>query len=114
MTRNIAYSCSFYIGSNVLNWPYQGMRGIEDGHEICVHTWSHQYMTALTNEQVFAELYYTRKIIKDLLNVTATCWRPPYGDVDNRVRLVAKELGLKTIIWSEDTVRTLHSVTQEG
>ena len=90
------------------------MRGIEDGHEICVHTWSHQYMTALSNEEVFAELYYTRKIIKDLLNVTATCWRPPYGDVDNRVRLVAKELGLKTIIWSEDTVRTLQAVLEGG
>lgn len=93
----------FYIGSNVLNWPLQAIRGIEDGHEICVHTWSHQYMTALTNEQVFAELYYTRQMIKDILNVTATCWRPPYGDVDNRVRLVAQELGLQTIIWSEDT-----------
>ena len=32
----------FYIGSNVMDWPLQAMRGIEDGHQICVHTWSHQ------------------------------------------------------------------------
>lgn len=64
-----------------------------------------RYMTALSDEQVFAELYYTRQVIKDLLNVTVTCWRPPFGDVDNRVRLVANELGMQTIVWSEDTVR---------
>ncbi|KAG6328257.1 hypothetical protein ID866_10833 [Astraeus odoratus] len=49
----------FYIGSNVLDWPLEAQRGLADGHEICVHTWSHKYMTALTNDQAFAELYYT-------------------------------------------------------
>lgn len=32
-------------------------------------------MTALTNEQVFAELYYSKKAIKDVLGVTVQCWR---------------------------------------
>lgn len=33
-----------------------------------------RYMTSFTNEQAFAELYYTRRIIKDLLGVTPLCW----------------------------------------
>lgn len=45
-----------YIGSNVMDWPLEAQRGIVDGHHICVHTWSHRYMTALTNSQAFAEL----------------------------------------------------------
>jgi hypothetical protein len=32
----------FYIGSNVYDWPLQAMRAITDGHQICVHTWSHR------------------------------------------------------------------------
>ncbi|WWC73369.1 uncharacterized protein I206_107336 [Kwoniella pini CBS 10737] len=32
----------FYIGSNVMDWPLQAQRGLQDGHEICIHTWSHQ------------------------------------------------------------------------
>jgi hypothetical protein len=32
----------FYIGSNVMDWPLQALRGIADGHQICVHTWSHR------------------------------------------------------------------------
>ena len=93
----------FYIGSNVLDWPYQAQRGIVDGHDICVHTWSHHYTTTLTNEQVFAELYYTAKAIKQVVGITPTCWRPPYGDVDDRVRAIAYGLGLRTILWEADT-----------
>ncbi|GFZ51698.1 Chitin deacetylase [Saitozyma sp. JCM 24511] len=93
----------FYIGSYMFDWPLQALRGITDGHEICVHTWSHKYMTALSNEEAFAELWYSRKAIKDLLGVTTQCWRPPYGDVDNRIRTIAQALNLTTIIWSYDT-----------
>jgi hypothetical protein len=32
----------FYIGSNIFDWPLQAMRALTDGHQICVHTWSHQ------------------------------------------------------------------------
>ncbi|WFD44341.1 hypothetical protein MPSI1_003008 [Malassezia psittaci] len=93
----------FYIGTNVKNLPYQAQRGLADGHDICVHTWSHRYMTTLTDEQVFAELYYTMRIIKDVTGVTTRCWRPPFGDVDDRVRSIAAGLGLRSIIWSDDT-----------
>lgn len=92
----------FYIGSNVIDWPLEAQRGLADGHEICAHTWSHRYMTGLTNEQVFAELYFSKKIIKDVLGVTVQCWRPPFGDVDNRVRYIATALGMATILWDSD------------
>ncbi|WRT69346.1 uncharacterized protein IL334_006330 [Kwoniella shivajii] len=61
------------------------------------------YMTSFTNEEAFAELYYTRKAIKEVLGVTPTCWRPPYGDVDNRIRLIAQELNLTNYVWSDDS-----------
>lgn len=60
-------------------------------------------MTTLSNEQVFAELYYTGKIIKTVLGVTPRCWHPPLGDVDDRVRKIADALGYRTILWQEDT-----------
>lgn len=93
----------FYIGSNVMDWPLEAQRAVKDGHEICVHTWSHRYMTALGSREVFAELYYTMQAIRLVANVTPTCWRPPFGDVDNRVRAIAHGLGLRTILWKYDT-----------
>ncbi|ORY06987.1 glycoside hydrolase/deacetylase [Basidiobolus meristosporus CBS 931.73] len=93
----------FFIGSNVADWPKEAQRGLTDGHHICVHTWSHPYMTTLTNQEVVAELYYTTKAIKTVVGITPTCWRPPYGDVDDRVRAIAQQLKLTNIIWNLDS-----------
>ncbi|KAI7906997.1 chitin deacetylase 2 [Cokeromyces recurvatus] len=93
----------FYIGSNVIDWPYGAMRGIKDGHQIACHTWSHPLMTTFTNEEVLAEFYYAQKAIKLATGLTPRFWRPPYGDIDNRVRWIATQLGLTAVVWSEDT-----------
>ncbi|KAJ7429640.1 carbohydrate esterase family 4 protein [Mycena galericulata] len=93
----------FYIGSNVMNNPLEAQRAVVDGHQICVHTWSHNYMTSTSNEGAFAELWYAMKAIKLVTGVTPTCWRPPYGDVDDRIRYIAGQLGLETIIWQYDS-----------
>ncbi|KAF7317511.1 Carbohydrate esterase family 4 protein [Mycena kentingensis (nom. inval.)] len=92
----------FYIGKNVIWYPLQAMRAAKDGHEICVHTWSHGYMTQMTNEQAFAELWYTIKAIKLVTGLTPTCWRPPHGDVDDRIRFIAQSLNLDTVMWRFD------------
>ncbi|KAK0231770.1 carbohydrate esterase family 4 protein [Armillaria nabsnona] len=93
----------FYIGSNVIDWPLEAQRAVADGHEICVHTWSHRYMTALESPDAFAELYYSKQAIKLVTDVTPTCWRPPFGDVDDRIRAIANALGLQTILWKYDS-----------
>jgi peptidoglycan/xylan/chitin deacetylase (PgdA/CDA1 family) len=74
LRENNQTATMFYIGSNVMDWPLQAQDAITDGHQISIHTWSHNYMTALTNEQAFAELYYTRKAIKLVTGVTPLSW----------------------------------------
>ncbi|KAJ6568445.1 hypothetical protein B0H10DRAFT_1840931 [Mycena sp. CBHHK59/15] len=74
-------------------------RAVVDGHEICVHTWSHCYMTGFSNEGVFAELNYTMEAIKLVTGFTPTCWRPPFGDIDDRICCIAARLRLETIMW---------------
>ncbi|KAI9459532.1 carbohydrate esterase family 4 protein [Boletus coccyginus] len=105
LQQNNQTASMFYIGSNIVNYPLEAQRALADGHEICVrkYTWSHSYTTALTNTQVFAEFYYTMEMIKLVIGVTPTCWRPPYGDVDDRVRAIAQALGLRNILWSYDS-----------
>lgn len=93
----------FYIGSNVVAAPAAAQRALADGHTICVHTWSHMPSTSLTNNQLVAEFYWTLKAIKEVTGVTPKCWRPPYGDVDDRVRSIAWQMGMTTVIWDEDT-----------
>ncbi|GAA5799936.1 hypothetical protein HPULCUR_005357 [Helicostylum pulchrum] len=96
-------STLFYIGSNVATYPAAAKRGLNDGHQLCVHTWSHPVMTTQTNIQIVAELYWTLKAIKEATGVTSQCWRPPQGDVDDRVRSIAWQMGMRTVLWDEDT-----------
>lgn len=93
----------YYIGLNVLWHPREAQRGYRAGHEICAHTWSHSALTTLTNEQLFAELYYSKKVIKDVVGVSTRCMRPPMGDVDNRVRFMAMQLDMAVHMWNQNT-----------
>ncbi|GJJ77855.1 peptidoglycan-N-acetylglucosamine deacetylase [Entomortierella parvispora] len=91
----------FIVGSRAISFPNTLKRAYNEGHQIAVHTWSHPMMTSLSNEQIVAELKWTEKAIFDTIGVTPLYWRPPYGDVDNRVRYIATVLGFKTSIWTD-------------
>ncbi|KAF9581206.1 chitin deacetylase, partial [Lunasporangiospora selenospora] len=64
--------------------------------------WSHSGLTTLTNEEVVGELMWTQKYIYDHTGYKISYFRPPYGDIDNRVRAIARQLGFKTVIWSHN------------
>jgi len=94
------------IGSNILQNPTQFLAAFSTNQDhIAVHTWSHPYLTPLSNEQVVSELGWTIQIISDSTGgLIPSCYRPPYGDTDNRVRAIAKEVfGLRTVTWSQDS-----------
>ncbi|KAJ7181034.1 hypothetical protein C8R46DRAFT_1071273 [Mycena filopes] len=90
----------FCVGSRVIEYPGILINEYMAGHEISVHTWSHPHLTALTNAQIVAELGWTRKAIQEVLGVTPTTMRPPYGDIDDRVRAIALAMGMVPIIWT--------------
>ncbi|THG95798.1 hypothetical protein EW026_g5905, partial [Hermanssonia centrifuga] len=73
--------------------------------DIAVHTWTHPYMTTFDNAAVLGELGWTMEIIHNSTGGRLPkYWRPPYGDADNRVIAIAKEVfGLTTIVWNQDT-----------
>lgn len=48
---------------------------------------------------VIAEIVWTMRAVRELIGVTPTLLRPPFGDIDPRVRSIAKALGLHVIIW---------------
>ncbi|KAK1225963.1 hypothetical protein PQX77_011076 [Marasmius sp. AFHP31] len=95
----------FMIGGNILNNHKQFQDILDYGGDCAVHTWSHQYMTTLSNEEVLAELGWTMQIIHDSTGgKVPSIWRPPYGDSDLRVQAIAKEVfGMDTVIWNHDT-----------
>lgn len=95
----------FMIGSNIIQYPTEFLKAFGQGDDIAVHTWTHPYMTTLSNEVVVAELGWTVQLIHNSTGGRVPrFWRPPYGDSDMRTRAIAKEVfGLTTVVWNQDT-----------
>jgi len=95
----------FLIGSRIIN-NRDTFRAIDQaGHHLAVHTYSHPMMTTLTDMEIVGELGWTMQLIHDYSRNHVICahWRPPYGDIDQRVQAIAKHVfGLKSILWLYD------------
>lgn len=92
---------TFYVvGARVISRPEIVVYEYMNNHEISGHTWSHSALTTLTNEQIVAELGWTRKAIRDVIGVTPLTFRPPYGDIDDRVRAIALAMGMRPVLWT--------------
>ncbi|KAI9616579.1 hypothetical protein H4Q26_010977 [Puccinia striiformis f. sp. tritici PST-130] len=95
----------FLIGSRIINNPDIFRELDEAGQHLAVHTYSHPMTTTLTDLQIVGELGWTMQLIHDRSkkHVVPAHWRPPYGDTDQRVQAIAKNVfGLKTILWMYD------------
>ncbi|KAL1918210.1 uncharacterized protein VTP21DRAFT_3476 [Calcarisporiella thermophila] len=93
----------FVLGSKVRDHAPFLQRAFQDGHEIASHSWSHSALTSLTNEQIIAEMKWTEIAIQQTIGVRPKYMRPPYGDIDDRVRALMVLMGYKVVIWNKDT-----------
>ncbi|KAI0308015.1 hypothetical protein B0F90DRAFT_1679448 [Multifurca ochricompacta] len=93
-------STFFVVGSRAISFPGLLQQEYLKGHQIAVHTWSHPSLTTLSNEEIIAELGWSKKIIKDVLGVVPTMMRPPFGDIDDRVRAICKAMNLIPVLWT--------------
>lgn len=104
LKQNNQSATHFMIGSRIRDNPDLLFETFKSNHDhIAVHTWSHPYMTTMSDMEVLGEIGWTMQIIYDLIGVIPAFWRPPYGDIDNRVRAISQHVfGLKTVMWSTD------------
>lgn len=93
-------STFFIVGSRAISRPQMLQYEYMASNQVCVHTWSHPYLTTKTSDEIVAELGWTKYAMKQILGVTPNTMRPPYGDIDDRVRAISLAMGLTPIIWT--------------
>ena len=93
----------FLIGSAIY-WNQDAMKVLVDAspkQHLAVHTWSHTLQSTKTDLEVLGDLGWVMQIIYDLSGLIPMYFRPPEGDVDNRVKAIAKYvLGMQTVMWT--------------
>lgn len=76
----------------------------EDGHEMSNHAYSHKNMSTLSRYHAMQEMIKTQQLLSTGLNVNNTLFAPPSGDFNQETVKQAAELGMRTILWTMDTI----------
>ena len=100
--RNI--KATFYVvGKNVQAYPQIVARMAREGHEVANHTWTHPYITKVSDGQTRSELQRTAQAIHRACGQYPRTFRPPYGATSERHRQwIFREFGYPSITWNVD------------
>lgn len=79
----------------------------EMGHELSNHAYSHKNMSQLARGKATEEIVKTEKLLQEI-GVKNTLFAPPSGDYDQETVQIAHELGLRTVLWTLDTIDWKH------
>jgi len=98
--RYDATATFFDTGLNAVAHPDLIAAEIAGGHEIGGHTWSHAHLTTLPTAAVEEEIVNGAQAIHGAGAPMPTYFRPPYGESDDAVEVLAAANGYRTVWWN--------------
>ncbi|KAJ1559222.1 chitin deacetylase [Cladochytrium tenue] len=105
----------FILGGNLVvnsDWAAQVRSAYDAGHQIALHSWSHRHMSSLATEDIISEFIWNALAVKQVIGKIPRFVRPPYGDIDDRVRSTFAAMGFIEIMWNtnpDDTAIVVNS-----
>ena len=100
LAQHNARATFFLIGRYVRQRPEIARAVQSAGHEIGNHTYSHPNLIFVSAARLRQEIETCTKALEDALGTTPRLFRPPFGGRRPNVLRTARELGLKTVMWS--------------
>ena len=101
LSKHDAVATFFMLGENVKKYPKVVQRKAQLGMEIGSHTWSHPNLLELKKKEIKKEIKLTNDALVDACGQSASVFRPPYGNIDDKV---LKTVDLPAVLWSVDTL----------
>ncbi|MBP1991286.1 polysaccharide deacetylase family protein [Paenibacillus eucommiae] len=103
--QNEHVHATFFFDGSWLKQNIETAKLIQDqGHELSNHAYSHKMMSKLSRSKAIEEISKTQELLNKELQVTNTLFAPPSGDFDQETVEIAADLGLRTVLWTLDTV----------
>ncbi|QPG76776.1 hypothetical protein FOA43_004170 [Brettanomyces nanus] len=100
---NLNHKVTFFtLGMNVVRYPETYLKAVQKGHLMGTHTWSHKFLPSLTNEQVVAQFEWSIWAMNATAGHLPKWYRPPYGAIDDRIRVIARMFGMQAVVWDYD------------
>ena len=76
----------------------------EAGHDLGNHSENHKNMSQLSEAECKEEIQKVHDKVKKLTGYDMFLFRPPYGDYDNDVVLISRQMGYYPIQWDVDSL----------
>lgn len=96
---------TFFLDGSWLNKnPEMARKIVREGHEIGNHGYSHPLMSKISAGRMREEIQRTEDAIKHNLGISSALFTPPAGDYNQVTVNIADSIGLKTVLWTLDTV----------
>ncbi len=100
LARHKVQATFFLIGRYVKQRPEIARTIATAGHAIGNHTFTHPLLTFKSEKQIRQEISECRAALHDVIGEHSSLFRPPFGGRRPAVLRVARELGLKPVMWN--------------
>jgi peptidoglycan/xylan/chitin deacetylase (PgdA/CDA1 family) len=91
------------IDDSTKPWPDLIKRMYNAGHQIGSHTWSHQDLSAITDDQRMNQMIYNEMALRNILGFFPTYMRPPYSSCTPACQIILANLGYHVIYFDLST-----------
>lgn len=91
----------FIVGRSAQEFPELVTRIVASGSEIGNHTFNHYTLTGLRDDQIAFQIAADGAFLSQFTHRPLTLFRPPHGRFNAHVVGIARELGYRTIFWSD-------------
>lgn len=93
----------FLLGGRAKAEPELVRRAAAAGHLIGNHSWDHPNLARSSSEVIREELRRTQDTLEQITGKAVKFFRPPYGARRPAVFHIAREMGLKLVLWNAMT-----------
>ncbi|MHB1063949.1 MAG: polysaccharide deacetylase family protein [Georgenia sp.] len=89
----------FLLTSRAIAHPRLVTRMVEAGHEVALHSDTHDRLTLVATGELRRRLGSARTMLEDLAGRRVRYFRPPFGAQSVRTYLAARACGLDVVVW---------------
>lgn len=94
----------FNLSENQTEYPEIAQKVAASGNQICSHTFRHQQLSTLSQEDLLYEINSARETILATTGIDTTIIRPPYGDFTHNSWLLSQGTISASVIWNQDSL----------
>ncbi|MFC2119712.1 polysaccharide deacetylase family protein [Bacteroidota bacterium] len=90
----------FCVGENLEGYKELVNNILNEGHTIGNHTYHHNTLTSLSSKQALVEIKSVNSLMREVYNYNIKYFRPPYGRINFKTKMIMDETGMKCVMWN--------------